>query len=65
MVSILLPLLFKKSKKCFYFYIAVFPIVDHVAQSVERSASIPQVVGSIPTVVRQNFQPDQCGFYSE
>ena len=33
---------------------------DHVAQSVERRASIPEVVGSIPTVVGQ---PAQCSFH--
>ena len=43
----------------------VLLIPDHVAQSVERRASIPEVVGSIPTVVGRNFQPAQCGFHSE
>ena len=38
---------------------------DHVAKSVERMASISEVIGSIPTVVRQNFQPAQSGFHSE
>ena len=38
---------------------------DHVAQLVERRASIPEIVGSIPTVVGQNFQPAQWGFHSE
>ena len=27
--------------------------------------SIPEVVGSIPAVVGQNFQPAQCGFHSQ
>ena len=30
---------------------------DHVALSVERRATIPKVVGSIPTVIGLNFQP--------
>ena len=41
------------------------PALSHVAQSVEGRASIPEVVGSIPTVVGQNFQPAQCGFCPE
>ena len=35
---------------------------DHVAQSVERRSTIPEVVGSIPTVVEQNFLPARVVF---
>ena len=45
--------------------IAITNRPDHVAQSVECRASIPEVVGSISTVVGQNFQPAQCDFHSE
>ena len=38
---------------------------DNVAQLVERRASIPEIVGSISSVVRQNFQPAQCRFHPE
>ena len=36
--------------------------LDRVAQLAERWTSIPKVAGSIPTVVRQTFQPARCGY---
>ena len=43
-------------------YSKIYPNrLDLVAKLVEHWTSIPKVAGSIPTVVRQTFQPARCG----